>query len=227
MGAIKVKIKEVKQNKDNPRKITKHNYSLLIKSIRELPTFRNMKPLYVDEDMVVLGGNQRLKAYKDEGFVNVMVDVVDKSMLTDVNKARALVDKKHKDEIGYEEMGKMTYQELKDRIVILDNTHFGTWDKDMLTERYQIPLISDWGVDITGFGKDVIERPEVEFSEFLDEQHNYVVLYFDNRIDWLQAQTHFDLKTVAAKRSNGKKWSEGIGRVINGAKYLKRIIKDV
>ena len=79
----------------------------MIKSIRELPTFRNMKPLYVDDNMVVLGGNQRLKAYKDEGFVNVMVEMVDKDMLTEVNKARTLVDKKHKDEIGYEEMGKM------------------------------------------------------------------------------------------------------------------------
>ena len=66
------------------------------------------------------------------------------------------------------------------------------------------------------------EDPEIEFSQYLDESHNYVVLFFDNDIDWLQAQTHFDLKSVSSKRSNGKPWSKGIGRVINGTKYLNK-----
>jgi len=42
-----------------------------------------------------------------------------------------------------------------------------------------------------------------------------------NEIDWLSAQTHFNLKSVYSKRQNGKPWSKGIGRVINGAEYLK------
>ena len=65
--------------------------------------------------------------------------------------------------------------------------------------------------------------PEIEFSEFLNESNNYVVLFFDNDMDWLQAQTHFDLKTVSSKRQNGKEWSKGIGRVLNGVNYLNNI----
>jgi hypothetical protein len=61
----------------------------------------------------------------------------------------------------------------------------------------------------------------------MNEENNYVVLFFDNDIDWLQAKTHFDLKTVKGKRANGKEWSKGVGRVINGAKYLKDMTNDV
>ena len=53
-----------------------------------------------------------------------------------------------------------------------------------------------------------------------------MVLYFDNDIDWLQAQTHFNLKSVSSKRANGKPWSKGIGRVVNGAEYLDRVKND-
>ncbi len=65
----------------------------------------------------------------------------------------------------------------------------------------------------------------VEFSEELLESRNYVVLYFDNDVDWLSAKTHFALKSVYSKRCNGKPWSKGIGRVVDGAKYLRRITK--
>ena len=67
---------------------------------------------------------------------------------------------------------------------------------------------------------------KVEFSEELLESRNYVVLYFDNDIDWLNARTHFKLGSKYSKRANGKPWSKGIGRVIDGAKYLRRITKN-
>ena len=51
-----------------------------------------------------------------------------------------------------------------------------------------------------------------------------MVLYFDDDVDWLQAQTHFQLESVSAKKeamvSLGVK---GIGRVLNGSQYLKKI----
>jgi len=67
---------------------------------------------------------------------------------------------------------------------------------------------------------------KVEFSEELLESRNYVVLTFDNDVDWVAARTHFKLKSVHSKRCNGKPWSKGIGRVVDGAKYLRRITKD-
>ena len=71
--------------------------------------------------------------------------------------------------------------------------------------------------------EDAKEEPEVVFSEVINESNNYVVLYFDDDVDWLQAQTHFQLESVNAKRSNGKPWSKGIGRVLSGSQYLKKI----
>jgi len=65
----------------------------------------------------------------------------------------------------------------------------------------------------------------IEFSQELLESRNYVVLYFDNDVDWLNAKTHFKLNSVYSKRCNGKPWSKGIGRVVNGAKYLRRITR--
>ena len=70
---------------------------------------------------------------------------------------------------------------------------------------------------------------EVPFTEVLREEHNYIVLYFDNEVDWLQAESIFALETVKAlsTRSDGqiKATSErrGIGRVLNGAKAMEAI----
>ncbi len=68
---------------------------------------------------------------------------------------------------------------------------------------------------------------KVVFSEELLESRNYVVLYFDNDVDWVSARTHFRLKSVYSKRCNGKPWSKGIGRVVDGARYLRRVTKNV
>ena len=96
----------------------------------------------------------------------------------------------------------------------------------LANEMHEMPLV-EWGVDVPTLNeKAEIEEQEIEFSEYLDESHNYVVLLFDNDVDWLSAQTHFELKSVSSKRQNGKPWSKGIGRVINGAEYLNSI-KDV
>ena len=70
-------------------------------------------------------------------------------------------------------------------------------------------------------------KAKVAFSEELLESRNYIVLYFDNDVDWLSARTHFRLRSAFSKRCNGKPWSKGVGRVVNGAKYLRRISKQI
>ena len=67
----------------------------------------------------------------------------------------------------------------------------------------------------------VIEGTE-EFSEVLGECNNYVVLVFRNTVDWLNALTHFQLETKTAQRRNGKAWSKGVGRVLDGAVYIHK-----
>jgi hypothetical protein len=79
--------------------------------------------------------------------------------------------------------------------------------------------------------KKAKEMPEVEFTQVLDESHNYIVLYFDNEVDWLQAQTLFDIKPVrllSTKRGennvNGQKI--GVGRVLRGSEVINRLLRE-
>lgn len=92
-------------------------------------------------------------------------------------------------------------------------------------DSFSFPEIDEFIEDNENNTPDEIKKGDVEFSEFIGESNNYVVLKFDNDIDWLNAQTHFGLKTVSSKRANGKEWSKGIGRVLDGAKYLKDATK--
>ena len=75
------------------------------------------------------------------------------------------------------------------------------------------------------------EVPEVEFTQVLDESHNYVVLYFDNEVDWLQAQTLLELKPVrlmnTVKGSDNVHAKEtGIGRVLRGVDVFNRLLRE-
>jgi hypothetical protein len=74
------------------------------------------------------------------------------------------------------------------------------------------------------------EVPEVEFTQVLDEYHNYVVLYFDNEVDWLQAQTLLDIKPVKLMntvKSDSNPYSKeiGVGRVLRGVEVFNRLLK--
>lgn len=191
----KVHISEVRENPNNPRTINKFKFKQLVKSIKDFPEMLEKRPMVVDQDMIVLGGNMRLKACKEAGVEDVWIDIAEDWT-----------------------------EEKKKEFIIKDNIGFGEWDFDALANEWEIENLQDWGLDLPIGKEDEIEEsvlPEIEFSEFLDESNNYVVLFFENDIDWLQAQTHFNLRSVTSMRSNGKPWSKGIGRVINGSKYLK------
>lgn len=109
------------------------------------------------------------------------------------------------------------------------------WDEDKLAieldaidmDMEQFGFLEDFEQEI----EEEIIKPEEEFTESLEEEHNYIVLFFKNDIDWLQAQSLFDIKPVKnlAKSKTGKitKGSNqiGIGRVIDGAKALDKILE--
>ena len=188
------KTASLKTNPNNPRSIRKDKLKKLVESLKQFPEMLEARPIVVDKDGVVLGGNMRLKAAQMAGLTEVPVFVREWNP--------------DKDE----------------QFVIKDNVAFGEWDWDMLANTFDEDELNTWGLDVPVLSeKAEIEEQEVVFSEYLDESHNYVVLLFDNDIDWLSAQTHFELKSVYSKRQNGKPWSKGIGRVLNGAEYLKRV----
>ena len=106
-------------------------------------------------------------------------------------------------------------------------------DSAMITELLGELDAGDLDMDLTGFDNESLEelmtaaappeKPEVQFSEYLGEANNYIVLKFDNEMDWLAAQEHFEIKTVAARNGKGEPWQRGLGRVISGEEYLRKI----
>lgn len=124
-------INEIKPNPNNPRKINKEDFDKLRKSINEDPSLLQAKPLILDENNVILGGNQRYRACLELGIQDVPVIVM-----------RDLTEKQ------------------KQKILVLDNTHFGTWDMDMLAnEDWQLEDLNDWGMNVN-FLVPTIEEPK-------------------------------------------------------------------
>jgi len=191
-----LKITEITENPSNPRTITKKKFNELTQSIKDFPEMLEARPIVVNPNHVILGGNQRFKAAKAAGLKKVPVYVA-------------------------------SWDEIKSQeFIIKDNVSFGDWDWDILANQHEATDLVQWGLDVPVLDeKAEIQDPEIKFSEYLDESHNYIVLLFDNDIDWLSAETHFNLDSVYSKRQNGLEWSKGVGRVIDGAKYLNKLKK--
>lgn len=199
----KVHISEVRENPNNPRTINKFKFKQLVKSIKDFPEMLEKRPMVVDQDMIVLGGNMRLKACKEAGVEDVWIDIA-----------------------------KDWSEEKKKEFIIKDNIGFGEWDFDALANEWDLELITEWGLDVKIDADDVEEmkNPENEetenvFATELDSESNYIVLKFSKDIDWIQALTLFELQTETARRANGKPWSKGVGRVIDGAKAINKLTK--
>tara|TARA_R110000822_G_scaffold93095_4_gene214439 strand:- start:508 stop:1101 length:594 start_codon:yes stop_codon:yes gene_type:complete len=191
----KVKINQIFSNPVNPRTIEKNKFKKLCNSIKEFPEMLKLRPIVVNSDMSILGGNMRYKACQEIGLKEVYII-----------KAENFTD----DQIQ--------------QFIIKDNVGFGEWDWDVLANTWDVEKLNDWGLEVPSIEEFTgVEEQEIEFSEYLDEAHNYVVLLFDSDVDWLSAQTHFNIKSVHSMRANGKPWSKGIGRVLDGAEYLKGI----
>jgi ParB-like chromosome segregation protein Spo0J len=108
----------------------------------------------------------------------------------------------------------------------------GEWDREALTELITEIAASEEEVTLTGFdGNELdrlllesVEHPEYEFTEELLEEHNYVVLYFDNEMDWQAAVETLGIKQVATVDSRPGYERKGTGRVLRGAPIVRRLI---
>tara|TARA_R110000744_G_C19317442_1_gene557290 strand:+ start:258 stop:869 length:612 start_codon:yes stop_codon:yes gene_type:complete len=199
-----VNIQEVKNNEDNPRFIKDNKFKKLVKSIKEFPEMLKLRPIVVNKDMVVLGGNMRLKACKEAGLKEVWV-----------LKADDLTEKQQRE------------------FIVKDNVGFGEWNWDLLANEWDKQQLGDWGLEIVLTDEDIEEMNNPEnidteniFATELDRQSNYIVLKFETDIDWIQAKTVFGLQTETGRRANGKEWSKGIGRVLNGSDAINKLMNE-
>jgi site-specific DNA-methyltransferase (adenine-specific) len=131
-----VPINTVKANPNNPRIIKDDKFAKLVKSINEFPQMLNLRPIVVNDDMVVLGGNMRLKACKEAGLKEIPVI-----------KASELTEQQQKE------------------FIVKDNVGYGEWDWDDLANNWDVDELQDWGLDIPGFVNEEIIA-EVEEDDF-------------------------------------------------------------
>lgn len=147
MKTQKVKISEVKMNPNNPRIIKDDKFIKLVKSIQEFPKMLEIRPIVVNSDMIVLGGNMRLKACKEAGLKEVFIVKADD----------------------------LTEDEQK-QFIIKDNVGYGEWDWDMLANEWETDLLDDWGLNVPNWGEtpnyDILDDEEANGQ--LDDMTNGV-----------------------------------------------------
>jgi DNA modification methylase len=147
MKTQKVKISEVKMNPNNPRLIKDDKFAKLVRSIKEFPKMLEIRPIVVNADMIVLGGNMRLKACKEAGLKEVTIIFADD----------------------------LTEEEQK-QFIIKDNVGFGEWDWEQLANEWDEVQLQEWGLDIPDFGVTEILAAEEDDYEMPDEVKTDIVL---------------------------------------------------
>jgi hypothetical protein len=117
-----VKISDIKTNPNNPRLIKDDKFKKLVKSIQEFPQMLEIRPIVVNQDMIVLGGNMRLKACKEAGLKEIPIIYADD--LT---------------------------EDQQRQFIIKDNVGFGEWDWEMIANEWDAEQLDEWGLDLPGF----------------------------------------------------------------------------
>ena len=130
----KINIDEVKENPSNPRTIKEGKFKKLVKSIQEFPRMLEIRPIVVDQNMIVLGGNMRLKACKAAGLKQVHIIKVDD----------------------------LTPEQQKE-FVIKDNSGFGEWDWKELELNWDLGKLDTWGMDLPDFLKKSKAKDSEDF----------------------------------------------------------------
>ena len=128
-------INEIKPNPNNPRLIKDHKFKQLVKSIQDFPQMLELRPIVIDENNMVLGGNMRLKACIEAGLKDVPV-------------------KQAKD---------LTHEQ-KNEFIIKDNVSFGEWDWDNLANNWNVDDVVEWGLEIPNFDTEGFSDKNKELS---------------------------------------------------------------
>ena len=124
-------INEIITNSNNPRICRDAKFKLLVKSIREFPEMLNLRPIVIDENNIILGGNQRYRACIEAGLTDV--PVIHANNLT---------------------------EEQKKQFIVRDNVSTGDWDFELLANEWSIQDLDNWGLDIPAFANNDIEEPK-------------------------------------------------------------------
>jgi len=143
MKLIKTKLSEVKLNPNNPRLIKDDNFKKLVQSIKDFPEMLDIRPIVVNADMVILGGNMRFKACKEAGLKEVPIIVADN--LT---------------------------EEQQREFLIKDNVSGGEWDWDILANEWDTEQLEEWGLQLPNWSKGLdvnnMTEDDIDLTEEFD-----------------------------------------------------------
>lgn len=141
-----IKISEVKSNPNNPRIIKDDKFKKLVESIKQFPQMLHLRPVVVNDDMIVLGGNMRLKACKEAGIKEIPI-----IKASDLN------------------------EDQQREFIIKDNVGFGEWDWELLANKWDGQKLEEWGLDLPDFKTEELEAEEDDY-EVPDEIKTDIVL---------------------------------------------------
>ena len=193
-----VDINLLKPSEYNPRKLNKQEEQNLDASI---DNFGMVEPIIANKapgrENIIIGGHQRFFRLKKRGWKQVPVHYVE---ITDIEKER----------------------ELNLRL----NRNLGQWDYNLLSQfdKMQLASVGFSDSEVAKIFPDEKTEADVEFTEELNEEHNYIVLYFDNQTDWLNLQSLYPLKTVKSLDSKPGFEKRGVGRVVKGADFINKLM---
>jgi len=163
--AKKIKLSELIPNDKNPRFIKDGKFKKLLNSIKQSPSFMDMNPIKVDEDMVILGGNMRYRACKDLKWKEVPYEIFTKEMA-------------EKNNIEREKQGieTATYKQQCNEYIIKDNIGYGEWDWDILANEWDNTQLDEWALDVWQPEEDVDYSilDDEGFSDDLEDMKNGV-----------------------------------------------------
>jgi hypothetical protein len=202
MKAIKTKLSEVKLNPNNPRLIKDDNFKKLVQSIKDFPEMLDIRPIVVNADMVILGGNMRFKACKEAGLKEVPIIVADN--LT---------------------------EEQQREFLIKDNVSGGEWNFEMLENEWDTEKLMDWGLDLPLDTQiDKLEDGEeilLEQAIQLRPKREYVVIMCnEENTDWDELKEILNLPTVKRGGFTKDKTNKGFidtQRVINAKDIINAL----
>ena len=168
-----MKLKDIKPNPNNPRVLRDDKFQKLKQSITEFPKMLSLRPMVIDENNVVLGGNMRLRALQELGFTDVEDAWVKRSSdLTD---------------------------EEKKRFIIADNVAFGEWDWDTLANDWDVVDLEAWGLEIPFYDEEVKEEQSKEEEEFKTLELNFNAWDYKNVVARLKQIDSKSLESALIK----------------------------
>lgn len=174
---MKAKIKDIKANPNNPRVIRDEQFKKLVKSIQEFPEMLSVRKLVCTPEMIVLGGNMRLKALQSAGIKEVDVEIVDWD------------------------------EQKQKEFIIKDNVSFGEWNHEQLANEWDAIELQEWGlelpVNVDDMSNDKLYAnadAEMELSKYLESELKRMFFVFesetfDNVVNWFnEKQEKYNLQ---------------------------------